>query len=223
METSRPRTSYGFPKATSWYCKSCRLLRKMYLIDGHGHGCTLTRMSLSRNDFGLARLNSKISRSAQDPKLLARTETYRAPEFDLPNSKISRVSDVFSLGCAFLEFTTWFVEGYKAAHQQFVDARMEVDPNWPEFEVDTFFRIEDVRGKKVPTLKPQVTEWIQRLRNHPRCTQFVVDFLDVIEKDMLNPDPKKRSESYKVEKRLRTIRDTCRADTEYRKEPKPPR
>ncbi|KAK8127360.1 hypothetical protein PG984_008468 [Apiospora sp. TS-2023a] len=175
------------------------------------------------NDFGLARLNSKISRSAQDPKFLARTETYRAPEFDIPESKISRVSDVFSLGCAFLEFTTWFIEGYDAANQKFVDARMEADPNLQGFEVDTFFRTETVQGKQVSIIKPQVTEWIQRLRNNPRCTQFVVDFLDLIEKHMLDPSPKNRYESWKVEKKLKLIRDTCRAHTDYRTEPSPPR
>ncbi|KAF7526380.1 hypothetical protein G7054_g10783 [Neopestalotiopsis clavispora] len=94
------------------------------------------------NDFGLARLHTKFSRSMQDPKTMARTETYRAPEFDMPNGKISRSSDIFSLGCAFLEFVTWYMEGYDSASDAFVTQRMELDPE-NGFETDTFFRVED--------------------------------------------------------------------------------
>ncbi|KAK8119590.1 kinase-like protein [Apiospora kogelbergensis] len=171
------------------------------------------------NDFGLARLNSKISRSAQDPNGMPRTKTYQAPEFDVPGSKISRSSDIFSLGCAFLEFATWFVEGFDSVDVEFVDARMEVDPHNPTFELDTFFRvIEDADGKKTSMIKPKVTRWIQRLRTHDNCTQFIADFLDLIEQHMLEPDPKKRYESDRVVKRLWELEQSCRTDTTYWKD-----
>ncbi|KAK8010284.1 kinase-like domain-containing protein [Apiospora arundinis] len=100
------------------------------------------------NDFGLARLNSKMSRSAQDPNGMPRTKTYQAPEFDVPGSKISRSSDIFSLGCAFLEFATWFVEGFHSVDVEFVDERSEQDPNIPEIQLDTFFKLVEGSGGK---------------------------------------------------------------------------
>ncbi|KAK8042862.1 kinase-like domain-containing protein [Apiospora phragmitis] len=171
------------------------------------------------NDFGLARLHSKISRSAQDPNAMGRTETYRAPEFDLPDSKITRTSDIFSLGCAFLEFATWFVEGFHSVDVDFVDARSERDPRTPEYTLDTFFKIEEVHGKKVSVIKPQVKLWIERLRKHRNCTQFILDFLDLIERHMLDPNPKKRFPSGRVVKELWTLREACHKDTTYWKDP----
>ncbi|KAK8065262.1 kinase-like domain-containing protein [Apiospora hydei] len=144
------------------------------------------------NDFGLARLHTKISRSAQDLNTMGRTETYRAPEFDMPNSKISRTSDIFSLGCAYLDFVTWYIEGFYSVDVQFVDARSEPDPHDPAFKLDTFFKIEAKSGKPTPVIKPQVKGWIQRLRDHRNCTQYILDFLELIEEHMLNPNPKQR-------------------------------
>ncbi|KAK7981515.1 kinase-like protein [Apiospora saccharicola] len=171
------------------------------------------------NDFGLARLHSKISRSMQDPIGMPRTETYRAPEFDLPDSKISRSSDIFSLGCAFLEFATWSVEGFHSADVEFVDARSEKDPHAPEVTLDTFFKIEEYSGNKIPVIKPKVRNWIQRLRNNDNCTHYIADFLDLIEQHMLDPDSKTRWESGRVVDKLWVLRKGCHTDTTYWKEP----
>ncbi|KAK8080791.1 kinase-like protein [Apiospora hydei] len=171
------------------------------------------------NDFGLARLHSKISRSMQIAIGMPRTETYRAPEFDIPNGKITRTSDIFSLGCTFLEFVTWFLEGFKAADVEFVDARSEPDPHDPNFKLDTFFKIEDESGTKVPIIKQQVKDWIQRLRDHRNCTHYINDFLDLIEQNMLDPNPKQRFESSRVVDRLGVLRTACHSDTTYWRDP----
>lgn len=173
------------------------------------------------NDFGLARLHTKVSRSRQDPKTMARTETYRAPEFDMPHGKISRSSDIFSLGCAFLEFVTWYMEGYHSASDAFVTRRMELDPE-NGFETDTFFRVEDGDGGKSAVIKSTVTEWIEELRQRPDCSNYINDFLRLIKRHMLVPEPKNRWPSHKVVRRLKLFSETCRADTSYWKEPKDP-
>ncbi|KAK6827638.1 kinase-like protein [Apiospora arundinis] len=179
-----------------------------------------TKGRLVLNDFGLARLNSKMSRSAQDPNGMPRTKTYQAPEFDMAGSKISRVSDVFSLGCAFLEFATWFVEGFQSVDVEFADERMEEDPHNPAFKLDTFFQVVDgPGGKKVPVVKPKVKRWIKRLRKHRNCTQFIADFLDLIEEHMMEPNPKERWESERVVKRLWELKQSCNTDTTYWKDP----
>ncbi|KAK7955978.1 uncharacterized protein PG986_005200 [Apiospora aurea] len=167
------------------------------------------------NDFGLARLHSKISRSMQAAFGMPRTETYRAPEFDIPNGTVTRTSDIFSLGCAFLEFVTWFLEGFDAADVEFVDARSEPDPHDPNFKLDTFFKIVEESGTKVPVIKKQVKDWIQRLRDHQNCTHYINDFLDLIEQNMLDPNPKQRYESSRVVNKLKVLRQACHSDTTY--------
>jgi serine/threonine protein kinase len=152
---------------------------------------------------------------------MARTETYRAPEFDVPYGRISRSSDIFSLGCAFLEFVTWYMEGHHSASEDFVTQRLELDPE-NGFDTDTFFRIEDRRGSKRAVIKSGVKTWIQRLRQRPDCSNYINDFLELIESRMLEPEPKNRWDSYKVVKRLELFSQTCRADTSYWKEPKGP-
>lgn len=163
-------------------------------------------------DLGLGRLHSKISRSNQDPKLLEKTATYRAPEFDTFHGKISRISDIFSLGCMFLEFVTWYLLGWESVSKTFSNYRMEEDRY--QFVSDTFFRIE---GDE-PVIKPKVVEWIRGLRASPHCNQYILDFLDLIEHYMLNPDSKKRIGSDKLVNKLHLLRETCRRDSEYWRE-----
>lgn len=170
------------------------------------------------SDFGLGRFHTKISRSNQDPKTLARTETYRAPEFDTPDGKISRKSDIFSLGCMFLEFMTWFLEGFASVDEEFVTFR--TTPDNLGFNTDTFFSIRnEAGGIKTPIIKPQINEWIQRLRKNKRSTQYTQDFLDLV-KRMLEPEVKSRASSNDVVKRLHAISRTCRVDSSYARDSK---
>ncbi|KAH8805503.1 kinase-like domain-containing protein [Xylogone sp. PMI_703] len=169
------------------------------------------------SDFGLGRLHTKISRSNQDPKALDKTATYRAPEFDTIGGKISRASDIFSLGCMFLEFLTWYLLGWEDVSESFSRHRMEKDKYG--FESDTFFRIEETpTGITTPILKPGVVEWIWKLRQSQYCNQYILDFLDLIEKRMLHPDSRKRIKSAQLVHKLQLYVDSCRTDSEYYKE-----
>ncbi|KAI0126970.1 kinase-like domain-containing protein [Xylariales sp. AK1849] len=156
-------------------------------------------------DFGLGQLHTKISRSNGDPKTMEKTATYRAPEFDTPDGKISRASDIFALGCMFLEFITWYLEGFEVVNQDFPDYRGEEDMY--NFITDTFFRIEETpNGKRFPVIKPKVTEWIKRLRQNRDCTNYIHDFLDLVEDRMLDPDSKTRCDSATVADKLAKMR-----------------
>jgi serine/threonine protein kinase len=116
-------------------------------------------------DFGLGRLHSKISRSNQDPKALEKTATYRAPEFDTSQGKISRACDIFSLGCMFLEFVTWYLLGWESVFEEFPNYRLDKDTN--EILSDIFFQIEENAGSlKNPAIKPKVVQWIRRLQRN---------------------------------------------------------
>jgi serine/threonine protein kinase len=168
-------------------------------------------------DFGLGRLHTKISRSNQDPKTLERTATYRAPEFDTNQGKISRSCDIFSLGCMFLEFVTWYLAGWDSVFEEFPNYRLEKDIY--DFLSDTFFRIEGSPGDtKRPTIKPNVLEWIRKLRQNSNCNQYILDFLALIEKRMLDPDSTKRIRSDSLVRELELYVKTCHTDSEYYKE-----
>lgn len=141
------------------------------------------------------------------------TATYRAPEFDLPFGKISRVSDIFSLGCVFLEFVTWQLEGYTSVHDSFPDARLEMD----DYQImsDTFFKIEN--GNAI--VKPKVSDWVRRLLRDPHCSNYHKDFLTLIEEKMLAPSAKDRIRSDVLVERLRVLSIACRTDPNYWQKP----
>ncbi|KAK3486965.1 kinase-like domain-containing protein [Neurospora crassa] len=161
------------------------------------------------SDFGLGRLHTKYSRSNADPKALEKSATYRAPEFDLARGRISRASDVFSLGCMFLEFVTWQILGYDAVYDEFPTYRMEEDITHG-FESDIFFKVEG----ETAIIKPKVHEWMVRLKQHENASEYTKQFLDVIEK-MLSPYPKDRINVVKLESRLHLLRRKCETDTSY--------
>jgi len=169
-------------------------------------------------DFGLGRLHTKISRSNQDPKTLERTATYRAPEFDTTQGKISRSCDIFSLGCMFLEFVTWYLAGWDSVYEEFPNYRLEKDIH--DFLSDTFFRIEGSPGNMKPTIKPKVLEWIQKLRRNSNCNQYILDFLTLIEKRMLDPNSATRIRSDSLVRKLEVFSRACRTDSDYYKEPR---
>jgi serine/threonine protein kinase len=146
---------------------------------------------LTLNDFGLGSLHTWISRSNVNPKALDRTATYRAPEFDTKEGLISRSADIFSLGCTFLEFLTWHLKGWESVEKDFANYRLEEDQY--KFMSDAFFRLEEEPdGREVAKLKPKVIEWIEMLKALPNCTKYHVDFLNLIQNNMLHPNPKER-------------------------------
>ncbi|KAI0844528.1 kinase-like protein [Daldinia vernicosa] len=167
---------------------------------------------LALSDFGLGRLHTKVSRSNQDPRNIARTETYRAPEFDLNNGTISRASDIFSLGCVFLEYVTWFMLGNTGLTEGFPAHRSE--PDIYNFESDTFFSIREQQ----PFLKESVKSWIKQLQGHENCSWYLHQLLDIIRDKMLAPDRKNRIHIGELIKDMDLLRQACeRNDSFYLK------
>ncbi|KAK8025073.1 hypothetical protein PG990_002896 [Apiospora arundinis] len=75
--------------------------------------------------------------------------SYRAPEYDTQDS-VTIKYDVWSLGCVFLEFATWALEGREKV-DSFETARvpkkMDLKANFPTIKEDTFFkRVAGSRG-----------------------------------------------------------------------------
>ncbi len=173
------------------------------------------KVRLALTDFGLGHLHTKVSRSNQSPEgILGVTKTYQPPEFDFKAPMISRVSDVFPLGCVFLEFATWYLEGHHSAADEFPRARQEDSETPSSFMLDTFFQVNKERGpngEETAIIKPKVHEWVEKLRNNPHCSGDLGQFLDLILR-MLDPNPDTRIKTQLVVKELATLLKACEID-----------
>lgn len=161
------------------------------------------------SDFGLGRLHTQVSRSNQNPREMGWTATYRAPEFDLPDGMVSRASDIFGLGCVFLEYVTWYLLGLHSVENEFPDLRMESDIH--DFRSDTFFNIREQR----PHLKSSVKDWISRLQRHNNCTQYIHQLLEIIRDKMLEPEREKRISILLLIKQMEALWQACERDDSF--------
>ncbi|KAK0377251.1 CMGC protein kinase [Colletotrichum limetticola] len=74
-----------------------------------GHG------NLVLSDLGLTRTHRIQSRSNRPGEKIPVSPNYRPPECDIDgkNGKVSRSFDIWTLGCLFLEFVVWTLEGWE--------------------------------------------------------------------------------------------------------------
>ncbi|KAI0097137.1 kinase-like protein [Daldinia grandis] len=170
---------------------------------------------LTLSDFGLGKLHTQLSRSNQDPRKIPNTETYRAPEFDLLDGKISRASDIFSLGCVYLEYVTWFLLGSEVVAEEFPAVRSELDIH--KFTSDTFFiiRANKQTGKQQPLLKKSVENWIETLQSNKGCSRYLHKFLDLIRDKMLVPERESRIPILLLIKDMDTLCRECERDDSF--------
>lgn len=104
------------------------------------------------SDFGLTDFHSSHSVSVAPEKVTGLTRTYRSPEVDM-QIPTYRAYDVWSLGCVFLEFISWFLVGHNDTRGKFSEERKNEDILcWNIGNVyteDKFFNI----NKEIPVLK----------------------------------------------------------------------
>ncbi|KAI0550435.1 kinase-like domain-containing protein [Xylaria curta] len=175
-------------------------------------------------DFGLAQFHSKEThmRSEHD-EWIGCSPTYRPPEWDLEiNSQdrrrkpYSRKTDIWGLGCVYLEFITWILLG-SVGIEEFSAARSADDqPNTRgtlAYHEDVFFQIEV--GKLQATVKGSVTEWIKKLHKHPQCSRYLHDFLVLIKDHMLVANQNDRAKCGFIRNELEKISRQCRNSDDY--------
>ncbi|KAK4160814.1 kinase-like domain-containing protein [Cladorrhinum sp. PSN259] len=170
----------------------------LYFKRGSGPGGANPTLVLA--DFGLGRLQSKETRSKDSPSEHLATVTYQAPEYEIQGGKLSPRSDIFSLGCVFLEYITWLLRDADAI-EEFNDLRIE--PNIHGFDVDIFYTIVDSGRSAI--LKESVKRWIYSLEDHPDCVEVVGQMLELIHHRMLDPDPATRITSAQLVNKLVSI------------------
>jgi serine/threonine protein kinase len=144
---------------------------------------------LQIGDFGLGRFHRRQSRSLVMPGIFC-TPTYAAPEVAL-GQRITRKYDMWSLGCLFLEFCTWLLEGPQGL-DTFADTRCFVEAYglWS----DAFYLIRPPEQGKGRTahLKYAVIRWIERLQHNPRCSGSINVLLALIRDRLLVVDAQQR-------------------------------
>ncbi|KAK9791304.1 hypothetical protein AB5N19_08815 [Seiridium cardinale] len=154
------------------------------------------------SDFGLSRFHRQESRSLVQPR--ATSPSYRPPEFDIPGASLSRKSDMWSLGAFFLEFATWYLEGWESVHTDFPVAREEIDHQY--VTSDIFFRIES--GNQA-VVRPQVVSWVERLHRNRKCTQYIHDLLDLVMGEMMLADRDSRLDALRLWEVLLAMNQQC--------------
>ncbi|KAI1121967.1 hypothetical protein F5Y10DRAFT_287650 [Nemania abortiva] len=158
-------------------------------------------------DFGGSELRFRMTGSAKNDPF---TITYRAPECDIETNSPDQRADIWSLSCVFLEFVAWLLGGISLVNQftrdrRSYDVRLEID-------ADAFFDSDQAGNRKV---KDTVTKSIDDFHSHPRCTQYVHEFLHLIQHSMLVIDPAERMECRHLYKRLNSMFEKCQSSEEY--------
>jgi serine/threonine protein kinase len=111
------------------------------------------------SDFGLTRFNSARSKSiAPADQIQGFSATYKPPDLHF-NDGISQTYDVWSLGCVFLEFVSWFLLGGKSIddfeHARLHD-KLESQGEVPE---DKFFAlVPAAKQRQTAVLKQSVVK-----------------------------------------------------------------
>ena len=116
--------------------------------------------TLKLSDFGLAELSIHQTLSKRPPSQFVASPSYRAPECDVDDeAKLGRATDMWALGCLYLEFLSWLLGGWPLV-SEFRERRYSVDPMWCGVLTDTFFKL--VKGSKPrkakAVIKPAVSD-----------------------------------------------------------------
>lgn len=168
-------------------------------------------------DFGESRYTSTES-ALHDTRKLKYTLPYRPPEFELDRSNqpkpISATSDTWTLGCVFLEFTSWYDGGWQLL-KDFASLRKQQTGKGRHYREPSsgYFRLfkrepkhaengtyHNMKPSKYAELKPSVSRQFERLQDNltvkdTRLSEFIQRFLDLIRKHMLVIEPHRTSES----------------------------
>jgi serine/threonine protein kinase len=156
---------------------------------------------LKITDFGLGRFHGRDSRSGIDGRKIFGTLTYEPPECTLERL-VSRKYDIWSLGCLFLEFVTWLLEG-SANIVEFSNARgLDVGI----INDDTFFTVfKDEDHEKDAEIRVAVIEWVNRLHFNENCSALIHDLLDLVMGSMLRIDPEERKTAQELKNEMEIL------------------
>lgn len=154
-------------------------------------------------DFGVSKAHRAQTKSQSNNWTTKNSPTYRAPEYDLKGHKIGRKADIWALGCTWLEFATWYLEGPESVNHDFPEFRAKTDAGG--LNEDTFFSASADRMSA--DVKPEVIEWVNRLRRARNCTNFFSEFLVYIKTKMLVVNERSRAPACDVATKMKSFHD----------------
>ncbi|OTA99818.1 hypothetical protein M426DRAFT_67110 [Hypoxylon sp. CI-4A] len=166
------------------------------------------------SDFGLGSMHHDRSKSYIPNKNVAATPGFRPPECDMKGGHISRAFDVWTLGCLFLDLLCWLLGGDKYRGQFETERTTQ---NFDGLSTSIYFEVVGLNqgGRHGFTVKEEVKKWFAKMHRHPRCTQFVHDFLDLIETKMLivETEVEKRARTKELLDSLERFNNQCKNNT----------
>jgi len=131
-------------------------------------------------DVGLARIHQRATEDRHHTVPPSSTIKYEAPEVKLAplNAPRSRLMDIWSLGCVFLELVVWMLYG----HDELKRLRGDLWGSTPFYQ-----EIDLVGGGKTAQVHPAVQHWIRYMKGGPLSnTKFALRMLlDLIETRLL--------------------------------------
>lgn len=159
--------------------------------------------SLVITDLGLGNFHSQHSRSNLAAGNIGGSVTYAPSELAL-NTRVSRTFDIWSLGCVYMEFIVWLLQGWEGL-QAFANERLSV--GFDGVEDDSFFRIflDSKTDKPEADIRPVVRERFFILHKDPKCPPAIHDLLTLIESKMLVIQPQSRIQSSALLAKLEAI------------------
>jgi serine/threonine protein kinase len=169
-------------------------------------------------DFGLGRFHGRDSRSGIPAYGIFSSPTYEPPECKL-HLPVSRAYDIWSLGCIYLEFVTWLLEG-SAQIDGFANFRGRIATATGINDDNFFTVITNIQGSRA-VVRESVVTWSNRLHSHPKCTEVLHDLLDFIMKDLLVVESKDRCNASILFQHLTWFRTRAEKDDKYLLEPVP--
>ena len=167
-------------------------------------------------DFGLSATHREQSRSNIPNKDIPPVPGYRPPECDIEGGTCSRLFDVWTIGCLYLDFLTWLLGG-----RELLEAfrKFRTTLYIKGTKLDIFFEFKRVKGGQgyVIQVKPEVRKWIERLRDRDNCSQMVQDMLTIIETNMLVvlAQGYTRMPAAELRHKFKAIHDLSRKDEAY--------
>ncbi|KAJ8133056.1 hypothetical protein O1611_g567 [Lasiodiplodia mahajangana] len=132
-------------------------------FEGTGPGTTSYQVRLVIADVGLARVHEDATLLRQGVTTTkSYTVMYSGPEVEPNDKPRSRLYDVWSMGCTYLEFVIWLLFG-QAGLNQFQEAIGGISQR------GTFYDFQPGRNS-TPRVHPTVSYLIKHIRNDPRCS-----------------------------------------------------
>ncbi|KAK0763518.1 hypothetical protein N5P37_002895 [Trichoderma harzianum] len=173
------------------------------------------------SDFTLMRFHSDDTINKTVANMVGFSTAYCPPEVQHGSDIfVDQKYDIWTLGCVYLEFITWYLLGYDAIRGRSYKTSSGVRvPSFQTMRRNDHGGSDDKYFSHIPGLPPKVKTsvdtWISMLHKHEHCSDAIHDFLSLIDHYMLVPLPNNRYPMNKVRDELQIIASKCEEDSNY--------